>query len=208
MNEIADESEHSKQMMEWSTKTKTGKDGTEQKVESISNLDADKQITALYKKSVEESGVRIIAGERLGPHHIFANFWQEHPFKLLTLAGVPTVLYIFKGRNNKQHLQLQSKIMHTRVFGQFAVIGMLLTLMGFKEYMDKYGKFITQADADMRVVQMQRMRKDLMDRLEHDKKMKKYREEMIRKATIKQRSQDDENLNDKKKKQKIQVNEI
>ena len=87
--------------------------------------------------------------------------------------------------------------MHTRVFGQFAVIGMLLTLMGFKEYMDKYGKFITQADADMRVVQMKRMRKDLMDRLEHDKKMKKYREEMIRKATKEQKSQNVEILNGK-----------
>ena len=61
------------------------------------------------------------------------NFWQENPFKLLAAVGVPTVLYIFKGKQGQEHLALQMKVMHTRVFGQFAVITMLLTLMGCKE---------------------------------------------------------------------------
>eukprot|EP00560_Eucampia_antarctica_P009349 CAMPEP_0197828636 /NCGR_PEP_ID=MMETSP1437-20131217/5170_1 /TAXON_ID=49252 ORGANISM="Eucampia antarctica, Strain CCMP1452" /NCGR_SAMPLE_ID=MMETSP1437 /ASSEMBLY_ACC=CAM_ASM_001096 /LENGTH=295 /DNA_ID=CAMNT_0043429923 /DNA_START=45 /DNA_END=932 /DNA_ORIENTATION=- len=183
MHEIAQESEHSKNIVEWSTATqKKGVESENNSSSSINNMDAEKQITALYRKSVEESGVRIITSDRLGPHHIFANFWQEHPFKLLAMAGVPTVLYIFKGRNANQNLQLQSKLMHTRVFGQFALISMLLTLMGFKEYMDKYGRFITQADADQRVLQLQRMRQDLMERVKQDKKMKEYREDMIRNA--------------------------
>lgn len=204
MNEIADESEHSKNMMEWSTTNSKNKDELQNSTKSIGDsLDADKQITALYKKSVEESGIRLVPGDRLGPHHVFANFWQDHPFKLLGLFGVPTVLYIFKGRNDKQHLKMQSKLMQTRVFGQFAVIAMLLTLMGFKEYMDKYGRYITQADADMRVIQMQRMRQDLMDRLEHDKQVKKYRDDMIRNAhKSASNNNDDQKITKKQRKKK------
>merc|ERR1740136_479363 len=83
-------------------------------------LAADRQLHALYRKSVEESGVRIVPGDSLSIHHLVANFWQENPFKILAGLGIPTVLYIFKGKN-KTNMQLQSKLMHTRVYGQFAV---------------------------------------------------------------------------------------
>lgn len=86
------------------------------------------------------------------------------------------------GRQDQKHLQLQSKIMHTRVFGQFTVITMLLALMGFKTYMDSMGKFITQKEADIRVEEMKRMREDLLKRIAFDKKMKAKRDAMLRKS--------------------------
>jgi len=58
--------------------------------------------------------------------------------------------------------------MHTRVMGQFSVITMLLGLMGFKEYMDRNGKFITEADADARVAEMGRVRQELLQRLQRE----------------------------------------
>ena len=61
------------------------------------------------------------------------------------------------------------KIMHTRVFGQFAVLSMLLTLMGFKEYMDSNGKYITESDVQARVAQMQESRGELLMRLQRDR---------------------------------------
>ena len=61
------------------------------------------------------------------------------------------------------------KLMHTRVFGQFAVLTMLLSLMGFKEYMDRSGKFITEEDVQARVAQMQQSRGELLMRLHRDK---------------------------------------
>lgn len=54
--------------------------------------------------------------------------------------------------------------------GQGTVIAMLLTLMGFKEYMDRNGKFITEAEADARVEEMKRVRAELIMRMEMDKK--------------------------------------
>ena len=89
------------------------------------------------------------------------------------------VLYIFSGRNDQKHLQLQSKLMHTRVFGQFAVISMLLGLMGFKSYMDSTGKFITQAEADNRVNEMKEMREELLKRIAFEKKLKEQRDAIL-----------------------------
>ena len=74
------------------------------------------------------------------------------------------------------------KIMHTRVFGQFAVISMLLGLMGFKEYMDRSGKFITEADVQSRVAQMQASRAELMNRLHRDRMEAEKVAELRRKA--------------------------
>jgi len=118
---------------------------------------------------------------------------KENPFKILAAVGIPTVFYIFKGREGQQHLQLQMKLMHTRVFGQFAVISMLLSLMGFKEYMDRSGKFITEADVQARVAQMQQSRSELLYRLHRDRidaerlaeKRRKAHEEDVKSGAVK-----------------------
>jgi hypothetical protein len=113
---------------------------------------------------------------------------------LLSSSLVPTVLYIFKGREGQQHLQFQMKVMHTRVFGQFAVITMLLTLMGFKEYMDRSGKFITEEEVQARVDQMRESRAELLLRLQRDrmeaealaeKRRKAHEEDMMKSGEIK-----------------------
>ena len=55
----------------------------------------------------------------------------------------------------------------------------LLGVMGFKEYMDRQGKFITQAEADARVAQMQHTRQTLLERLDYERQ-----QEQARKARI------------------------
>lgn len=61
---------------------------------------------------------------------------------------------------------------------------MLLAFMGFKHYMDSSGKFITQEEADFRVSEMKRMRADLLERIEFDKKMKARREGILSKTHV------------------------
>lgn len=152
------------------------------KVENMSEEERSKQLVELYRKSVENSGVRIVPGNSLGIHHKFANFWQENPFKMLTALSVPTIAYIFKGKTGQKHLQLQSMIMHTRVYGQGAVLIMLLTLMGFKAYMDSEGSFITENEAQYRILEMKFAREKLLERLEQDKKNLKYMNQLQIKA--------------------------
>lgn len=177
MEEMAAQAKHSKEVTEWAQNIHEENKHALQRKETDAAL--EKKLHALYKQSVEESDVRIVPGDTLSLHHRIANFWQENPFKILALVGTPTVLYIFKGENSNKHLQLQSKLMHTRVFGQFAVITMLLSLMGFKTYMDSHGKYITQYEADARVEDMKRMRVDLLNRIEMDKKINAKREAML-----------------------------
>ena len=55
--------------------------------------------------------------------------------------------------------------------------------MGFKTYMDSFGRYITQTEADFKIVQdMMRMRQDLLKRIEFDKKTQAHREKMLGQA--------------------------
>jgi len=74
------------------------------------------------------------------------------------------------------------KLLHTRVFGQFATISLLLSVMGFKEFMDRNGKFITQAEADQRVADMKEIRTALLDRLAIEKEHRKEIERQLEEA--------------------------
>lgn len=178
MEEMASKSDHAKDVSEWAEKHHEERKQSLQRTQTDTGL--EKQLHAMYKKSVEESGVRIVPGDTLGGQHRIANFWQANPFKILAGVGIPTVLYIFRGRNDQKTLKLQSKLMHTRVYGQFAVLSMLLGLMGFKSYMDSHGKYITQHEADTRVEDMKGMRADLLQRIDFDKKMNARREQMLK----------------------------
>mmetsp|Transcript_29497 Transcript_29497/g.62605 ORF Transcript_29497/g.62605 Transcript_29497/m.62605 type:complete len:288 (+) Transcript_29497:173-1036(+) len=189
IHEKAGRKEHSKQMAEWtqehelyehkkklqkmSTQKILAQPGMEEGNLTTTGGEHDGEyegrIAAKFRESVVNSGVRVVPGESLGVQHKIANFWQENPFKILAAVGVPTVFYIFKGREGQKHLQLQSILMQTRVFGQFAVLTMLLSLMGFKEYMDRSGKFVTEGEVQGRVAEMQQSRVELLMRLQRDR---------------------------------------
>ena len=97
MEKMASESTYAREVNDWAEK------------EHVKN---SKQ--SLQRKETEQ-------GLKKKLHALYTN-----PFKILSAVGIPTVLYIFSGRNEQKHLELQSKLMHTRVFGQFAIISMLL----------------------------------------------------------------------------------
>ena len=175
MREMASESEYSREVSEWAEKEHEKNKSSIQRMQT--NAALEKQLHTMYQQSVENSGVRIVPGDSIGVHHKIMNFWQENPFKILAGVGVPTILYIFSGR--QENRQLQQKIMHTRIFGQFTVVSLLLGLMGFKTYMDSMGKFISQKEADVRVEEMKEMRASMLKRIEFDKMMAERRRKMM-----------------------------
>jgi len=195
MHDMAGRADHSKKMAEWSeesalqrhrdhlqrmtTQKILSEPGMREGVElaaatssSSSNAEDaehEERILKRFRESVVNSGLRVVDGNSLGLNHKMANFFQENPFKILAAVGVPAVLYIFKGREGQAHLQTQMKIMHTRVMGQGTVLIMLLSLMGFKEYMDRTGKFVTEAEVQSQVALMQQSRAELLMRLKRDR---------------------------------------
>mmetsp|Transcript_22706 Transcript_22706/g.59282 ORF Transcript_22706/g.59282 Transcript_22706/m.59282 type:complete len:110 (-) Transcript_22706:24-353(-) len=81
-------------------------------------------------------------------HHMLANFMYDHPFHLLVASSLPVVGSIFLTQKDHAHLKLSQKIMHTRVLGQLSVLGILLSVMFFRDYMDRNGRFIERDLAD------------------------------------------------------------
>lgn len=170
MKEVASESQHSRDTVHWAEKQLQFRDGSKSG-KATPQIDTELHLTRLYEQSVAESGVCIVPGDTLGLHHRIANYATENPIKVLSGMAIPAIALIFYGRSGKEHLELSSKIMHTRVFGQFATITLLLSVMGFKEYMDQNGKFITEAEARARVEEMHRIRTELMSRLQHEREL-------------------------------------
>lgn len=127
MQEVAEENEHAIKSVEWAEKR--------HRQSTFSN--DEQKLRQLYRQSVLNSGVQLVDTPELGMHHRMANYLVTNPFKIIAAIGVPAVAYIYYGRSGKNHLSFSLKILHTRVFGQFAVICTLLGVMGLKEYLDQ-----------------------------------------------------------------------
>lgn len=173
MREMAQETQHAVDTVRWGEQQLARHNTARQKSNAplLTDTEADRHLTELYMNSVKQSGVNIVPGTELAFHQQTANFVAENPFKVLAACAVPAYAWIFHGRTGKEHLTLGMKIMHTRVFGQFAAISTLLGIMAFKEYMDQNGRYITQVEADKRVEEMKRVRENLMRKLEHENQL-------------------------------------
>lgn len=220
MRQMAEEKDHSNRVTEWAEDQQqqhkenimrridtklitTNNTNSTTNIATLSDEERERQLSEIYRKSVENSGIRIVPGDSLGLHHRVANFWQENPFKILVAMSVPTVAYIFKGRSGQSHLKLQSMIMQTRVFGQFSVIFMLLTLMGFKGYMDVNGKFVTETSADRQMEDMRAARDGLLDRLARDRSNSDRLEQLKARAKV---EMDEEKKETRKRQRKDKKN--
>jgi hypothetical protein len=129
MREIAKETQHNTATVEWAEselqkRLSNNKEilQQQQSLQNASSSSSEAHVMALYQKSVYESGVCIVPGDRLGVHHEMANFVNANPIKFLAALAIPSVAWIFYGNTNKQHLNFSIKLLHTRVFGQFATI--------------------------------------------------------------------------------------
>jgi hypothetical protein len=155
MREVADETEHAMRTVEWADR--------EARRQSLGKEEKSK-MHDLYRQAIMDSNVRLVP--KLGVHHSIANYIQNNPVKVLLGVGVPSVAYIFYGQYGQQQ-QLQMKLLHTRVFGQFAVLCTLLGVVGFKGVMDNMGKFVTEEEVDERVREMEATRERLLERLDY-----------------------------------------
>lgn len=94
MREMADEADHAKKINEWAESQNewrqqnvpTSSSSSSSKSSSSSSI-TDSQLHALYRQSVEDSGVRIVPGDSLGVHYQVANFFQAYPFTILSCLG-------------------------------------------------------------------------------------------------------------------------
>jgi hypothetical protein len=197
MEEVADETEHAIASVEWADREQRKRIQDAQKATTAmmmlrdpvmhkTIIEKDDELKVLYRQSIVENGhIRIVDGDSLGIHHKAANYVQANPIKVLGGIGVPAVGLIFWGRSGKAHLNLQMKLLHTRVMGQFAVLCTLLSVMAVKEFMDRSGQFVTEEDVKAKVQSMVNTRHSLLDRLEYQAQQEeKERSEAKRQAAL------------------------
>jgi hypothetical protein len=161
IHEVASETEHNMATVEWAERQKHASQ------EEI-------QLHQLYRKAILDSGVRLVDTPELTTYQKAANYVQSNPFKCIAAIGVPSVAYIFYGQGQagagKESLQMQ--LLHTRVFGQFAVICTLLGVMGMKEMMDRQGRYVTEDEIESRVAEMEATRTSMLTRAEYQNALK------------------------------------
>eukprot|EP00980_Cylindrotheca_fusiformis_P030629 scaffold25127_cov132-Cylindrotheca_fusiformis.AAC.3 len=153
MEEVATEEEHTSAAVAWAEQIKRASD-------------EDIKLHDLYRQSIMDSGVRLVP--ELNLYHKTANYVQQNPFKCIAGFGIPAVAGIYMLENGKAHLSQELKILHTRVFGQAAVIGTLLSIMSLKEIMDRGGRYITEEQVEARVAQMQNTRNRMLANIEKE----------------------------------------
>ena len=119
MKDMAKETEHAHETVRWA---ENRHQAYRESAPDMSQVKRDLHLSELYRQSVENSGVRVVPGNELAVYHKFSNYVAENPLKTLLGLAIPSVGMIFYGRTGKEHLQLSMKLLHTRVFGQFATL--------------------------------------------------------------------------------------
>ncbi|GMF58465.1 unnamed protein product [Phytophthora fragariaefolia] len=95
---------------------------------------------------------------RLPLHKRVANFVYDHPYRSLVTAGVPLVGGIFALQATNKGINRSQQIMHTRIYGQAAVVALLLGSMAFHDYMAKRGRFVEDEEGENQVPKIQELR--------------------------------------------------
>jgi len=99
--------------------------------------------------------------------------------RMLFGLGMPSVAYIFNKYNKKQ-IPLQLKLMQTRVVGQASVIIFLLSLVGFKTYMDNAGKYITEGEAFRQIEEAERVQQEVRASIRIARQNEVLKQELIK----------------------------
>ncbi|KAJ0400298.1 hypothetical protein ATCC90586_004255 [Pythium insidiosum] len=122
---------------------------------------SDKRLVAgarnpeLYLASIDPDVVehRLERKKRLHWYQRAANYVYDYPYRSLAMVGVPLVGGIYAFQRANTAIQASQQIMHTRIYGQGAVVVLLLASMGFHDYMQKHGRFEEPAEEEERAAE-------------------------------------------------------
>lgn len=101
-----------------------------------------------YLESLDPNFVEVQYKEnrKLKPYQRVANFVYDYPYRTLATVGVPLVGGIFALQTTNHAIARSQQIMHTRIYGQGAVVLLLLGSMAFHDYMATHGRFVAPDD--------------------------------------------------------------
>ncbi|OWY98898.1 hypothetical protein PHMEG_00030212 [Phytophthora megakarya] len=108
-----------------------------------------------YMASLDPNYVDVrMVKSQLPLHKRVANFVYDHPYRSLATAGVPLVSGIFAYQATNHGIARSQQIMHTRIYGQAAVVALLLGSMAFHDYMAKRGRFEEDEEEETKIEEL------------------------------------------------------
>jgi hypothetical protein len=76
-----------------------------------------------------------------------ANYLNENPITIVAATGIPLAAAVLYKNLQAKDLAVQQRILNSRIIAQGGVITILLSVMGFKAFMDQHGgKFLPEED--------------------------------------------------------------
>lgn len=77
----------------------------------------------------------------LAVHYRFVNWLYDNPFKMIAACGSTVLLAVLNQQFKLRHLTFSQRIMCSRIFAQAGLVGITITVLSFREYMDRRGRF-------------------------------------------------------------------
>ena len=95
------------------------------------------------KYGVDGSSIQnaIVPSTSMPFHHRAMNYFHDRPFVLISALGLPFVGSVLYQQLQIKHLTFSQRILASRVIGQAGVLVIGLSVIAFRDYMDKHGKF-------------------------------------------------------------------
>lgn len=116
---------------------------------AISSINRKPELWGLSDEHVKET-VKTGQVFHVPAHHRILNALYDNPFLFIAGVGAPWVGLVLNEQLKMPNLKLSQRIMHTRVLGQMGIVGILISTMAFRDWMDRRGRFPDGTEATNR----------------------------------------------------------
>ncbi len=77
----------------------------------------------------------------LAVHYRLVNWLYDNPFKMIAACGSTVLLAVLNQQFKHRHLTFSQRIMCSRIFAQAGLVGITITILSFREFMDRRGRY-------------------------------------------------------------------
>jgi len=81
-------------------------------------------------------------------HHQVLNYLDDHPIHLIAGLSMPLIAIILNQQLALKNLKFSQRILHSRVYAQVGVIGIIVMVFGLKDYASRYRIYYDEKEED------------------------------------------------------------
>eukprot|EP00595_Chromulina_sp_UTEXLB2642_P003199 CAMPEP_0196767572 /NCGR_PEP_ID=MMETSP1095-20130614/41749_1 /TAXON_ID=96789 ORGANISM="Chromulina nebulosa, Strain UTEXLB2642" /NCGR_SAMPLE_ID=MMETSP1095 /ASSEMBLY_ACC=CAM_ASM_000446 /LENGTH=190 /DNA_ID=CAMNT_0042136017 /DNA_START=65 /DNA_END=637 /DNA_ORIENTATION=+ len=81
-------------------------------------------------------------------HHRVINYIDDHPIQLIAGLSAPLLATVLNQQLALKNLKFSQRILHSRVYAQVGVIGIIVMVFGLKDYASRYRIYYDEKEED------------------------------------------------------------